>query len=265
MNKSIFTRIKEYLIPVLDRSSSTGSLSDKEHRKIYSLLQVLADSEECPEIPCRKHVSLRTETQPGYLKEYRYGLSLLDKKCKEMYPGSEFHTLTFKQRNTLLQKLLRPYPYPDSESKLRRKTKVTSNNLDIIFGRITNRRFRDFVVRDLLLHYYTSAAGWSVVGYNKEFPGKVRYESEHCEVVSFKVDDEILLRLSDSTYEQLNPETLKIDDQYGLSAKAKSGRQKIFFQRQTYYDFCDHLEETEEGMVLNTKSQRYKVLRNDKK
>src|SRR5690606_40820961 len=69
----------------------------------------------------------------------------------------------------------------------RRSSDLTGENLDVVFGRFTNRRFRQFVVRDLLLHYYSGAAGWSVVGYD-EFPGHVRYESEPCAVLGFEVD-----------------------------------------------------------------------------
>src|SRR5690606_6556509 len=141
----------------------------------------------------------------------------------------------------------------------RRSSDLTGENLDVVFGRFTNRRFRQFVVRDLLLHYYSGAAGWSVVGYD-EFPGHVRYESEPCAVLGFEVDgDAISLRLSDGTFEKLVPETLQIDEDHGLVALAKSGRQRIMFERNTYYSFCELLEETDSGFVLTIGDLAYEV------
>lgn len=260
MKKTLWTRIKHRLIPVLDTSSPTGELDDGEHLDIFALLQTLADDETYPEQAVRKYVSSRTQTIPGSLKEYRHGVALLGEKTSQLYPGKPFPDLEMTKRNKVLAQLIPSYSAPVNEATWRNRWRLTTDNLDVVLGRLTNRRFREFVVRDLLLLYYTSAAGWKVVGYD-EFPGRVRYESEGAEVIDFTIeDDRLILRLSDSTYEELDPNTLTLDSTRGFAALAKAGRQRVVFGRHAYYAFTKHLSETAHGYVLTIGTKTYDVL-----
>jgi hypothetical protein len=259
MNKTIFSQIRDVLIPRLDETAPTGTLSHEELVEIHALLQVLADDETCDFEACRQFVSRRTESQRGVLAEYRHALDLLSRTTNKMFGSKKYSDLSLADGDRVLRKILMRYEHPVQSSMWRQRGRLTGENLDVVFGRFTHRRFRQFVVRDLLLHYYSGAAGWSTVGY-EEFPGYVRYEAEPCEVLGFEVEgDSISLRLSDGTFEKLAPETLRTDDEHGLVALAKSGRQRIMFERNTYYSFCELLEESEAGFILRIGDQAYEV------
>lgn len=259
MNRTIFSQIKDILVPRLDEASPTGALPQEALVEIHALLQVLADDESCGFEPCREYVCQRTETQPGVLREYLHAVELLSKGTHRIFGSKRFSDLSLVDRDRVLRKILLRYEHPVQASMWRQQGRLTGENLDVVLGKFTHRRFRQFVVRDLLLHYYSGAAGWSTVGY-AEFPGYVRYESETCEVLGFQLDgDSVMLRLSDGTFEKLAPETLQMDEDHGLTALAKSGRQRIVFERNTYYAFCELLEESESGFVLNLGSRAYVI------
>ena len=263
MNRSLLTRLREFLEPVLDRSAPTGVLSDDERRTVYALFRVLTADESYPEAPVRQYVQRRTKTEPGYFKEYRRGLALLEKVAERESPGRRFADLTDTERNRVLRRVLRSYPHEEKNALWRRRLRLTSENLDVVaaaFGRQAARRFRMFVVRDLLEHYYTGPAGWAVVDY-KEFPGRVKSESDPCEVVGFRIEgDALILELSDATYEKLDPRRLELDGESGLAVTTKSGRQRARFSRKAYQAISEYLEETEDGrFVLMIGSSRHKV------
>ncbi len=263
MNKTVFSRIKDILVPRLDETSSTGRLAEEEHVEIHALLQVLADDESCDLKSCHNFVSSRTENQHGMLKEYRYAVTLLSKETRKAFSDKRFSELSLADRDRVLGKILMRYEHPVNASKWRQRGRLTGEHLDVVFGRFTQRRFRQFVVRDLLMHYYTGRRGWATVGYD-EFPGYVRYESEPCDVLGFEVDDDVvMLKLSDGTFEKLAPETLRMDEEHGLIAMAKSGRQRIAFERSTYFSFCELLEETENGFVLKLGESIYEIKANE--
>ena len=261
MNKRLLSRIKQLLLkPKLDNRAPTGVLTDDEHRTIYALLEVLVDDAGYPATRCREHVARRTAEQPGYLAEYRRGIEVLDRTAARTFGGKRFAQLSSDERNRVLRQLLRRYPHPESDPFWRRQTKLTSENLEILLGLREDRRLRNFVVRDLLEHYYASEAGWSLVGY-RDFPGFVRQEREPCEVVGVsRVGDALVLELSDATFERLDPYRLESDETHSLAVITKAGRQRAVFSRKAYHAFCEYLEETADGFDLVVGDKRTPVL-----
>jgi hypothetical protein len=109
--------------------------------------------------------------------------------------------------------------------------------------------------------YYTSDAGWAVVGYTNEFMGKVKSEGDPTEVVSLRVEGgEIILQLSDATFEELDPAALESDEEHGLATKTKAGRQRATFSRGAYNTLAELIEESADGFVLRIGGKAVPIL-----
>jgi len=261
MNKLLRTRLKERIEPSLDRRAGTGLLSAGEHATVFGLLQALAWDETFAAERCRGYVDRRTSEEPGLLAEYRDGIGLLRAATRRHFGEQPFEGLRRDERETVLRALLRRYPHEERQARWRRVTRLTGENLDVAFSRRAVRRFRLHVVRDLLRLYYTSDAGWAVVGYTNEFMGKVKSEGDPTEVVSLRVEGgEIILQLSDATFEELDPAALESDEEHGLATKTKAGRQRATFSRGAYNTLAELIEESADGFVLRIGGKAVPIL-----
>jgi hypothetical protein len=261
MNIRVLTRLKERLQPALDRTAPTGTLTDARHEVIYALLQVLAWDASFPCADVRRRVDERTSTVPGLLREYEAAVGLLEAATARRHPGRAFQALSLDERDEVLRSILRRYPSPRGQPMVRRRLRLTSENVDALVAGGRARRLRVYVVRDLLAFYYSSAAGWAVVGY-QAFPGRSRAELEPCEVRSVSIEgDRMTLALSDGSYEPLGPRALRAEGDTDLSVMVKSGRQKASFSRAAFLALGEHLEEADGALVLRVGARAYEVVR----
>jgi hypothetical protein len=251
MNKLLRSRIKEWLEPSLDRRAGCGLLDAGEQATVCALLQVLAWDESVPKERCRRYVEARTSEEAGLLSEYRSAVRLLRAATRRLFGDQPFEALPLDGRERVLRGLLRRFPHEERQARWRRLTRLTDENVDVALSRRAVRRFRLHVVRDLLRLYYTSAAGWAVVGYTNEFMGKVKSEDDPTEVVSLRVDGgEIVLQLSDATFEELDPGALEMDGERGFAVTTKAGRQRATFSRNAYNALTELIEESSDGFQL---------------
>lgn len=261
MNKLLRSRLKERIEPSLERRTGTGHLSSDEHATIFALLQALAWDESFADQRCRRYVDGRTSEEPGLLTEYRAATRLLRESTRRLFGERSFEGLSLDERERVLRVLLRPYPHEERQARWKRLTRITGENLDVAFSRRAVRRFRLHVVRDLLRLYYTSDAGWAVVAYTNEFMGKVKSEDDPTEVLSVRVEGgEIILQLSDATFEELDPAALEVDEQHGLAAKTKAGRQRATFSRSAYNALAELIEESADGFTLRIGGKAVPIL-----
>ena len=262
MNKSIFARVRSWLQPTLDGHGATGSLSTPEVDCLYALFQLVVDDERVPREICETWLDRSARTEPGHLTEYRRGVELLQATSRRSFAGRSFAELTLDERDGVLRRVLRPFRHKEAEPRWRRRLRFTQTNLDTLLTPPERRRFRDFVVRDLLRAYYTRAEGWAVVGYD-EFPGHVRKEREPCQITAVDLEgDELVLTLSDATFETLEPRRLELDDVHGLAVFCKSGRQRAVFERSAYEALVEHIEPAEDGdgWFLRIGNARHRIL-----
>jgi hypothetical protein len=265
MNQSLSSRLRAFLEPAVARAAPTGVLSDAEHRTVHALFEALTGDDQYPPALLRRHVERRTAEDGGYLEECRAGLALLRRAMEREWLAGEFVDLTHGERDRVLRRILRSYPHEEKNAWWRRRLRLTSENLDLVAGRLWRRavrRFRVVVVRDLLEHYYTGPSGWAVVGY-REFPGRVRSESEPCKVLGFRIEgDSVVLELSDSTYETLDPRNLELDEGGALVVTTKSSRQRAGFSHAAQHAIGELLQEDEHGgLSLMIGSVRHEVFR----
>ena len=261
MNKLLRSRLKERIEPSLDARTGTGVLTAGEHATVFGLLQALAWDEAFAAERCRRYVDARTSEEAGLLVEYRAAVGLLRESTRRLFAGRPFEGLPLDARERVLRALLRPYPHEERQARWRRLTRITGENLDAAFSGRAVRRLRLHVVRDLLRLYYTADAGWAVVAYTNEFMGKVKSEGDPTEVVSVRVEgDEIILQLSDATFEELDPAALEVDDQHGLAARTKAGRQRATFSRSAYNVLAELIEESADGFVLRIGDKAVPIL-----
>ena len=260
MNRHFLSKLKERLRPSLDRHTAKGTLGDAQHEALFTLFQVLAGDEGFPRERVRRYVDERTLTLAGYLREYEAGIALVEAATARAFPGRAFPGLSLDERDAVVRSILQQYRGPQREPAWRRRLKLTSENVDSLLGERRARRFRLYVVRDLLGFYYTTASGWAVVTY-PSFPGRSRAELEPCEVRSIAVEgDQMILALSDGSFEAVEPRTVRADGEGALSAIVKSGRQKASFSRSASLALGEHLEDTDGGLHLRVGDRTYEVL-----
>ena len=262
MNRHVLSRLKERVQPRLDATSGTGTLTTEEHDAIFALFEVVTADERYPADRLRRFVDELTSTAPGYLKEFRSAVGVLERATRRRSFAGPFASLSIAERDAVLRSVLRPYPHPRSERRIRRKLRLTSENLDVVLAAREARRLRVHVVRELLGHYYTSELGWALVDY-KGYPGRSRAEIDPCEVRAVHArDDELVLEMSDGSFERLEPDRLRADPGgSGLAVLVKGGRQLARFSRAAYYTLAERLEDADAGPVLKIGDRAYEVLR----
>lgn len=141
--------------PRLKSSSQTGILSNGEKETIIAYAEVLV-KEKGLTIEERKyiteHIDYRTQNTPGYLSLYRSTASLLNRLTKSNFPALDLNErVTAVISNHLISHHVKGWEYlnPFQRQEL---------------------TIRVYVVPDIIKGFYSSPAGWAVVGYEK-FPG----------------------------------------------------------------------------------------------
>lgn len=259
MNRTIFNRIRGIIEPQIDASIPCGDLTTGELETLQALLVVLADDANYDRAGLCRYLVKRAQNEPGILGEYRHGIEVIDEAAQKQ-GGKPFAELSREEQETLLDDLLPQYPHPLSEAPKLYETRLTRRNLFSFLSPRRVLRLRLYVIADLLSYYYSTAPGWAVVGY-RDFPGFSRIETDPCEVIAFELDgNELILELSDATYERLRPYCLYLDEQERLWAKTKSGRQRAMFSRHAYLALSERLEVTDEGeAVLTVGNQIHRI------
>jgi hypothetical protein len=149
----------------LDRSAPVGLLEPNEMATITRLAGVLVPADTTPGASsgwAHEHVNRTTSTRPGYLKEYRAAVRLLDESAVALTPSSSpFHLLSAAVADELLTKT---FGWRRTASTWRgRMERLTAS------GRRRERCW-EFVIHDLLQGFYRTSSGWAVVGYDS-YPG----------------------------------------------------------------------------------------------
>lgn len=153
---ALVSRIAAAFRPRLDLSSPTGALSPSELATVVAFGEILVDGGTLPTLErgyLVEHVDDRTRRIPGFLALYRTTAELLDGLA-----GVPFATLAADERTRLM-----------TDHRLT-VSEVTTRELLVPCSR-RQLTVRALAVPDLLLGYYTSPAGWAVVGYDT-FPGR---------------------------------------------------------------------------------------------
>src|SRR5262245_30068804 len=153
---SLVRQIADRLAPRLDQSSPTGILSPREMAAVIAFGEILLNGGTLPSHErsyLAEHVEDRTRRIPGLLELYRTTAEYLDGLGR---PG--FATLAPDERARLM-----------IEHRLT-VTEIRTRELLVPFSR-ARVTVRALAVPDLMLGYYTSPAGWAVVGY-ETFPGR---------------------------------------------------------------------------------------------
>jgi hypothetical protein len=153
------------LYPELDTAYPLGVLNDNEMRTITALGEVLA----APTFEPAKgffedYVNLVTQTERGLLKEYKSAAALLNATSTRLFgQGAEatFAGLSVLSRDQVLHKLL--WQYSARDRIVPKVEKITASH-DALALRV-------HVMEPLIVYYYRSQYGWSVVGY-KSYPGR---------------------------------------------------------------------------------------------
>jgi hypothetical protein len=160
-------RVAKRLHPELDTAYPLGVLSNDEMRTVVALGETLAAPESVPPSDFfREYVNSVTQSQHGYLKEYRRADAILNVTSTDQFGRGarlDFADLLLSQRDQVLKKLLWQYPGHD---RIVRKVEKLAASRDAL-------ALRMYVMDPLIEHYYRSQYGWAVVGY-KSFPGRPR-------------------------------------------------------------------------------------------
>ncbi|HEX9757386.1 MAG TPA: hypothetical protein VGB26_06250 [Nitrospiria bacterium] len=162
--------VKKAINPNLNRNHPPGRLSDQDMRTMLALLEVL--------VPQRlwisqenmvKLVNDATEQKKGLLKEYQSGLNMLDQLTKLRRGKLGFANISLRERSVVLESILWKYEGGRQKDLSNLFGKIKSN-VERLFLSKPERHFRDFVVRDLLVRFYSGEAGWKLAGYTN-YPG----------------------------------------------------------------------------------------------
>lgn len=249
MNEPLLTRIRRIFEPELEDLGPGRPLPPDVVATLHALLQVLADDPELPAAAFEESLQRRAVRSLAQAREYVAGAALLETAALRK-TGVPFAVAGPSERGDVLRSLLGEYAHPDAQPALLRRLRLTSRNLHLVVERPAVRRFRKFVVAELLGDYYSSARGWAVVGYD-EFPGFVRGQDGVCEVraVSFEGRN-VVLELSDACYERLRPDTLRVDAQGRFTCRTKGGRQEAVFSRGAQLSLLEHIDVEPDGARL---------------
>ena len=142
--------------PQLKSSAQSGILTKKEKETIIAFAEVLV-KEKSLSIEERnyisEHIDYRTQNTPGYLSVYRQTASLLNRLTKFQFPALNLNDrVTAVLPYHLISHHVRAWEYlnPFQRQEL---------------------TIRTYVVPDIIKGFYSSPAGWALVGYDI-FPGR---------------------------------------------------------------------------------------------
>ncbi len=157
--------VRRWLAPRLDGAAPTGVLAADEMRTIVALGRVLIPDDETPGARAtwvERYVNERTARHPGYLPEYKAAVALLDAAAAQVAPSRpRFHQLTLEQGGEVMEDL---FGRRGSASRWWRRVER------ILPAGQRKQRCWSFVIEDLLSGFYSTPAGWAVVGYDN-YPG----------------------------------------------------------------------------------------------
>ena len=149
----------------LNRRAATGRLTSDEMSGITALAETLIPEDSTPGAGpawVREFVDGRTDRVPGWLPAYREAAALLDRYAREFRPGvGGFAALTTGEREAVVQQHFDTEGLPD---RVWFRLGTASDD------GVPKDRCRHLVMKDLLVGFYRSAAGWAVVGYTN-YPG----------------------------------------------------------------------------------------------
>jgi hypothetical protein len=148
--------IAKVLEPRLDASSPTGTLAPRELATVVAFGEILVNGGTLPPLERRylaEHVEDRARRIRGFLALYRMTAELLDGLGR-----APFATLAPDER----ARLMTGHRLAVADVRTRELLVPSSRRRVMV---------RSLVVPDLMLGYYTSPAGWAVVGY-ETFPGR---------------------------------------------------------------------------------------------
>ena len=198
----VWTELKNRVrpnLPVPQASERCDGLTAAEFGDLFALLRVLTDDESLTESEFRRYLDSRLGRHPGRLQACRAGLEFL---------GGGFADLVRAEQESRLGKLLRGYPFQENNSGWRKRLRLTSENLDLLIASPSAKRFRYFVVRELLRYYYGGRRGWELVGC-ENYPGRPAIEREFGHVASAERRGmQLFLVLDDGSYEKFTVENL---------------------------------------------------------
>lgn len=237
-----------------------GSISEDYHQIIWRLFQVVAHEPEFPQKLIKAKIDFLTNSKPGYLEEFNFCAHTLNKLSLKIFQ-QQFKELESNNANKILEKILRQYPSRYNNASWRLKSRITSDNIDLVLSSEDGKRIRNFVIRELLIIYYRSKWGWNVVDYF-EYPSRILLDDEKVEVE--KIDqqhEKYYLYLSDTTVEELNFESLVIKEGTVTSVKVKEGKQFANFTTQAsnqineivlnFFDESDFDDQADDNALKN--------------
>jgi hypothetical protein len=146
----------EMLRPQVDTSLPPGTLSPAEIGAVLAFAEVLVSEQALSPAergPLVEHISDRTLGTPGFLSLYRRTAGLLDRLTQR-----SFAHVPWAERVALVEHLRL------ADSRVRMREYFWPINREALLT-------RQLVVPDLIAAYYSSPAGWAVVGYDTS-PGQ---------------------------------------------------------------------------------------------
>jgi len=215
----------------LNTNGPTGSLSSEQHEIIYRLFELVTCENSFPKKLVQEKINQITKSKPGYFEEFQFCVQTLQALGHQLFQ-KEYNSLTTSQADQVLQKILRQYPSRYNNSSWRLKSRITSDNIDLVLSSENGKRIRNFVIRELLIIFFRSKWGWNVVDYF-EYPSRILLDEEKVEVE--KIDhqnDQYYLFLSDTTVEELDFGNLVISQGTVTSVKVKEDKQFADFSSQ---------------------------------
>jgi hypothetical protein len=154
--RQIIYNFAVFFKPRLDSSSATGSLSEKQMENLVAFGEALLEEQSMPEERRNdliRHIDHRARNTPGFFLLYGMTADLLDRLAGMQFsklPLTDCLNLITRNRLMVHDVKAREYLSPFHRQEL---------------------TVRTLAVPDLITGYYSSPAGWAVVGYHS-FPGR---------------------------------------------------------------------------------------------
>ena len=164
----------------LNTNGQTGELSPSDHDLLQTLFESITCEKDFPKELLIQKVNNLTRSKSGYLEEFRFAIKILSQISNVKFK-KDFKELLNEQVDSILKAVLRQYPSRYNNSSWRLKSRITSDNIDLVLSTEDGKRIRNFVLRELLIIFYRSKWGWNVVDYF-EYPSHILLDEEKVEV-----------------------------------------------------------------------------------
>ena len=166
---------RKYLRLRLDESADKGRLSPDQFQVIQALFDVIAPQPAPSQAQLLEFVQWRTSRVEGYYSEYMAAVELLESYAQRRF-GGNYARLSLEARDHLLREILPRHTLLPLQERLpiqQAEPPGFTGKIRTLFETLAYRseaRLKYFVFWDLLMFYWSSSAGWSVVGY-ASYPG----------------------------------------------------------------------------------------------